>query len=1023
MNISELCIKRPVFATVLSLILIVIGLVGFNYLNTRFFPKFEAKRIYINASYSGASAKLIETSITTPIEDAIGGISGIDTIQSTSSQGSTRVKLTLKPNADRSEVASQVRNKIAMIQSELPDTVKTPTVQAGWGSMELMDIGFVSKDRSPENLRDYLDRYVTDQIEQVSGVANLEIYGANKYAMRIWLNPQKIASRHLSVTDVINAIKASNVELPAGSLKGKYLSFPITATTKLKTATQFDNIIIENINGRIVRLKDIGYAKLSANEDSDTIVRINGQPGVNLQVYTTEDANPIAVAKHINTLLNTLRAQLPSDITAQITYSQASFMQSSVHEVYEAIIIAILSVIFIIFVFLGRIRTVLVPVATIPVCLIATFGVIYFLGFSINVITLLAIVLSIGLVVDDAIVMLENIYRHIEAGMKPLAAAIQGSREMTFAIVATTLTLAAVYAPIGLVKGRGATIFQSFAFTLAGAVIISGFVALTLSPMMCARVLGEKSVQTSRYTDWLNRFFQHLKNYYARFLEFILRHRLKVVALSLLIAIGGFFLMKDLPHEFLPQEDMGFIFSVLNMPQGTTPEHNATELAKLTHIYLKIPAVESTTSFSSSGAKAHNFLFAKLKPYADRKLTAMQAANLLNTKVKQVPGLNAASFAPKFGGNSQAQLRFIIMSDSNYRNLYSASSRLIKALKKYPGLRDIHSNLNFDSQQYRLTINREAAGQMQVSVNDIDTTLADLLGGNDISSFTLEGKNYDVYVQAKKSYLHSLKSIEKFKVKNAQGQLIPLGNLVNITPTLAQPTLMHFDRLRAAQISAQLGQGYKLGQVVQYLQTNLPTLLPTDDKYAFIGQAKRMLDSSKSMGMIFLLGLVFIYLVLSAQFESFIDPFIILLSVPLSIVGAMLGLKLMGGSLNIYTEIGLVTLIGLIAKHGILITSFANRLRDEYKDAKAALIEAASIRLRPILMTTAAMIFGTLPLLFTSGASAASRAQIAMVIISGLFFGTFFSLILVPITYSYAASLKNWHRQARERKANTPNAL
>lgn len=1016
MNLSEICIKRPVLAIVLSLILVVVGVMGFNYLDTRFFPKFEQDKINITTSYPGASAKLVESSITTPLEKAVSGIQGIDTIQSDSYQGSSLVKISVKYGTNVEEVANQIRDKVDQARSQLPNNIDAPMVQVGWGNMEMMDVGFTAPHGDVDATRDYLDRYVVDKIEQIPGIANVQEVGADQYAMRIWIDPQKIAARGLSINQVIAAIQNSNLELPAGELKGNTMNYPITAVTKLTTVSQFNNIIVKNDNGNIIRIKDIGYAKLGNDSSEESIVKLNGQRGVLLSINNATDANPIDAAKQVNDFLKSIQPDLPAGMKILHSFDISVFMNASVHEVYVAIAIAILCVIAVIFIFLGQLRTVIIPIAIIPVCVIATFGLMYLLGFTINVITLLALVLSIGLVVDDAIVMLENIYRHIENGEKPLVAAIKGSKEITFPVIAMTITLAAVYAPIGLMHNQAANIFRSFSFTLAGAVLISGFVALTLSPMMCSRFLKGNVREAKGYGHFVEQFYDRMAKGYGNVLIHILKMRILIVLAAVLISVGGFFLFKHIPMDFMPPEDMGLIVAGSNSaPPNASIKFLGDQLEQASSIIVGNPNVASFVYIADTDAQSFNAAFATLKPYNQRTQSAQQIANSINTKIAQIPGLYVSAFVPSFGGSMQHQLEFYLVGSLGYKQLSKDATAIVNKLKSYPGFQEVDVNVSYGSQQYDMTVNREFAGKLNVTVKDIDDTMAALMGGSNISTFDMDGKTYNVYVQALQNELHNLNSIDKFYVNNSTNQLVPLSNLVTLTPVLSQETLPHYNRLRAAQIAAQLKPGYDLGTVVNYLQKELPSILPSDINYAFTGQAENLLESSNSMGLIFLLALVFIYLVLAAQFESFLDPFIIMLAVPLSIVGAILSLKVIGGTLNMYTDIGLVTLIGLISKHGILITQFANKLHEEGVEMKEALVKAASIRLRPILMTTAAMIFGALPLLFASGASAESRRQIGTVIIGGLFFGTFFSLVVVPVTYSYAAKLKNFLKRIRQR--------
>lgn len=1006
MKLCEFCIKRPVFSMVLSFILIIIGFTGLLNLSTRFVPNFQKNSIIITTNYPGASAQLIETDVTSPLEEDISSISGIDSIQSNSYPGTSKIRVTLSFGQPLYEIANQIRNMVSMAQADLPSAVQTPDVHVGYNDMDLMDVAFTSPNLSLQQLRDYLDRYVTTRIEQVPGVSQVYVVGANSYAIQINLNPKKMAALGISVNQVQAAIQNNNIELPAGQIKGSAINFPITAETKLSTASEFDEIIIKNSGGRVLKIKDIGHAELASDSNDLSLVRVNGEPGVFLSIQNSTDSNPLQTANDIDKVIAQIQQQLPPGVHINKFYDQSEFMKGSVHEVYEAIFFACLCVIGIIALFLGSWRTMLIPIVTIPICIMASFGVMYIFGFSINMITLLAVVLSIGLVVDDAIVMLENIYRHIETGMAPMKAAIQGSKEISFAVIAMTLTLAAVYAPMGLMKNQASGFFQSFAFTLAGAVIISGFVALTLSPMMCAHLLKPIKHEKNKYHHLLEHFFSRLQKNYARGLKQILKHRLWVMLTTLGLVVGSFFLLGEIPKEFMPEEDLGIVIGVVNQSSGATADLLEQSLEKVALVLNQSPAMALTVTIADTNPQGFSAAFGDLKPYKQRKLSASEVAASADAKIKTLPGLDAGVFSPSFGGSMKSQLEFNLLGSGTYRDLYDNSQYVLKKLDDYPGLRNLHSSLTFDSQQYSVTVNREVAGRLGVSVKDIDNTLAAFFGDIQVSTFDMGGKTYNVYLQAIDSDLHNIDSLNQFYVNNAQNQLVSMSNLVQTQAFLGQQNLPHYNRARAVTIDAQLAPGYQLGTVVAYLQKTLPSILPKDTKFAFTGRAQQLLETNNSMGWLFLLALIFIYLVLAAQFESFLDPLIILLAVPFSIVGALISLRCIGGSLNIFTDIGLVTLIGLIAKHGILITQFANKLQAEGYKMQEALIQAASIRLRPILMTTMAMIFGALPLVFASGASANSRMQIGIVIIGGLLFGTFFSLILVPVTYSFADKIR-----------------
>lgn len=1025
MKLIDTCIHRPVLATVISLILIALGIMGYQRLATRFFPKFEQPTLTVTTQYPGASAKLIETNITTPLEDAISGISGIDTIESNSSTGVSQITVTLKSNADKNELANQIRNQVAAAQTNLPQDSQAPIVRTGRDSWELMDIVATDSSQSLVSIRDYIDRYLTNSIQEISGVADVTVGGSGQYVMKISLDPKKLAFFRLTTQDISTAIQQSNLSLPVGQIQADQLYYPITADTKLTSAEAFGNIILANRNNHLIRLSDVATVALSTPDTQQMIVHINGKRGVLIQVYNTNEANPIDVAAHVKALLKNVNSQLPPGMTLTTVYDQSLYMKASVHEVYIAIGLSVLCVCAVILLFLGDLRASLIPIVTIPICLIATFGLMALLGFTINVITLLAVVLSIGLVVDDAIVMLENIYRYIEEGMSPLKAAIKGANEIKFAIIAMTLTLAAVYAPVGLVQGDFSQIVRSFAFTLAGAVIISGFVALTLSPMMSAKGLRalppESSTQPQvrgffrrislrQYQRQLSYFFDGMSRQYQRGLSHVLNRRWLVVVLFLGIATSGFFLAKSLGFDFMPKEDMGFLVTVMPPSSGVSSQALSQQMmTDVMPILQKNSNIENSLAIASTNdVNNFNIIFSLLKPYQQRHQSAQVIANTINAQLGKIPGIRAHSFPPSFGGSMQHQLAFNLMGGRNEQNLYQVSQSLIQRLKDIPGLTNVNASMNFNSQQYVLHVNRNLLGYLNLNVAQVDQTLATLWGGSTVSTFDLANKAYDVWLQAQPSYLRNIKAINDFYVRSSGNQMVPLSSVVTAKSILTQPEYTHYNRFLSTTISAQLKPGYNLGQVVQTLQAELPQLLPTNIKYAFIGAAKQMLSSNSHMGTLFILALVFIYLVLSAQFESFLDPLIILLVVPLTVVGALLGLKLFQGTFNIYTTVGLVTLIGLIAKHGILMTTFANTLRDEGVAVAEAIKRAAAIRLRPILMTTAATVFGALPLVLAAGASANSRRQIGLVIIFGMVLGTFFSLVVVPVAYSLMASVRGW---------------
>ncbi|MBU2545815.1 MAG: efflux RND transporter permease subunit [Gammaproteobacteria bacterium] len=1002
MKISEVCIYRPVLATVLSLVVILFGVLGFFHLDTRYFPKIEQHVIVIDTDYPGASSQLIEKTVNSPIEDAMSIISGIDSLTSSATQGEGKVKIKFVTGVDFSEKASEVRDKLSSIRSLLPEDIDAPAVKISDNTDFLLNIAITDANLAPAQIRDYVEHYVKDKIQEINGVGDIDIWGSSEYAMRIWLNAQKLAAYNLTVQDIRTAIENSNVQSPAGEFKSLTMSFPITEDTQLKSSKEFNQLIIFSKNGRIVRLKDVGRAELGLQDDP-FYARINGETAVGINVYLDASGNPIDTSAALHSVVQQLKNSLPSGMKIQIPQDMSRFFKAAVHEVYLSIFLAVLCVLFVIVLFLGDLRSVSIPVVTIPICVIGAFGVIAAFNFSINLLTLLAIVLSIGLVVDDAIVMLENIYRHIEKGVQPFKAALVGSNEITFSIIAMSLTLIAVYAPIGFMQTRTAILFREFSFTLAGAVFISGFVALTLTPSMCAMMLKPVKKQ-NLYAKKLEQFFDVLRKRYGQLLTYCIHKRIIVLLICLAIATGGGFLFHSLPKDFMPKEDTGMIFGPYTTATGSNSTYTLNFTKQLEGVCSANSNIQTVYSFTWQN---NSNLFLLLSPIEKRKKSANQISNDLMMQVHNIPGLSGFFFPMSFSSGMRSHdLNLEIMSTGDYESLYRTSQILVAKLKQIPGLTNVDSDMKFDSQQYDIQLDRDQAQTEGINVKEIDETLAILLGGSHITDFYLGNNSYQVIVQAQATDLADPSAIQRFYMRGLSGKMVPLNELVSLKSIVTQSSLNHYDRLRATEITAQLLPGYKLSSIVQLLQSNLSGWLPSDMKYAFEGKTKYLLETSSDMNLIFVLALVFIYLILAALFESFIDPFVILFTVPLSVIGGGFALWLIGGSLNIYTDIGLVTLVGLITKHGILITRFANQRLGEGMSITTAITEAATLRLRPILMTTGAMVLGALPLALATGSGANSRMQIGWVIISGLMFGTFFSLILVPIAYTYLAHFK-----------------
>ena len=1007
MNLTTFCIKRPAFTIVITLVLMIIGMIGFMNLPIRWIPKVNPPEITIQTNYPGASAKLVESDVTKIIEETLSGINGVETMTSTSRQGSSQINITFKLGTNIDSAVEDIRSSIERTRDVLPKEITTPTVvKADTNNMPIMYVSFYDPNRNEQSMSDYIDKYLLPSFQTVDGVGSIDMYGKRVSAMRVSLDPAKMAASSVTVDDVSELLRTQNASIPSGQIHSKDKLYSVVTDTNLKTPEQFNNLIIRDNQNQIIRLKDIGNAKIEP-ENTDESFRINGQPAIALGIIPQSNANPLDVETNIKKLINTLKLTMPRSMQIDIAYNQADYIRSSIKSVYDSFFEAIIFVWMVIFAFLCSFRATLIPIITVPVCLIATFSILYVMGFSINTITLMAFVLAIGLVVDDAIVMLENISRHIEEGMAPFAAAIKGSREIIFPIIAMTLTLAAVYTPIAFTPGLLGVLFREFTFTLAAAVIISGIIALTLSPMMCARILKSEANE-SYYQKWVTHKISLLQNQYRKLLTFIIHRKSWIVASLAIIGLAGYFIYTVTPSELAPAEDMNEIDVFVSAPRSASFQYTDTYAKQLEQIFKNIPDIESYISAVGTFSSSHSYHLLKIKPRNQRKNSIEAIMAQLTESTNSIPGVRVNVSVPppalaEFAGSDEGDnIGLVIMTSSDYKNLQESSQKLLNALKNEPGFTHVDNKLKWDSEQFQLTIDRDRAADLKLSIPNITNTVSTLLAGRSIG----KADDANVILQMNRDALANPNIFQQLYARNETGTMVPLSSVINID-TITSPDVFHrYERLRADTIYISLAPKYNISKAINKLNEVAKNFLPYDMKYTFTGEAKSFLDSNNKTIMTFALAIIFIYLVLVAQFESFIDPFIILLTVPFAMIGAIATLKLFGGSLNIYSDIGLITLIGLIAKHGILITDFANRLCDEGKSINDAVVEAALLRLRPILMTTAAMILGALPLALAFGPGAESRQQVGLVVAGGLFFGTFFSLIVVPIAYTYFAQFR-----------------
>jgi multidrug efflux pump len=821
--------------------------------------------------------------------------------------------------------------------------------------------------------------------------------------MRIWLDPERLAAYSLTPQDIEAALRRQNVEVPSGRVESMQREFTVLSETDLRTPEQFNDLIVKEANGYLVRLADVGRAELGPL-DERLVVRFNGKPAIALGVIKQATANPLEVAEAVQAVLPSIRASLPEGMQVRMANDKSVFIAESIKNVYATIGEAILLVVFIIFLFLRSIRATLIPLVTIPVSLIGAFALMYAFNFSINTLTLLALVLAIGLVVDDAIVMLENIFRHVEGGMAPVKAALLGSREISFAIIAMTITLAAVYAPIGFMTGVTGRLFTEFAWTLAGAVIVSGFVALTLSPMMCSKLLKHQTHHNLLYRI-VERILDGITSGYRALLKGALAVRPLVVLLGLAVAASSYFLFTTLKSELAPVEDQGNIVATFRGPEGATIDYTDTYAKKLEAIALTVPEADRVFVVSGNPTVSQGRVILRLTPWSERKRTQQEIGRSITPQMSAVPGVVAfPSNPPPLGqGARDKPVNIVIQTSRPYEELQKMVDAMLEKARDYPGLVDLDSDLKLNSPQLDIAVDREKAAATGVEIDTLGRTLETMLGGRQVTRFKRDGEQYDVVVQIADIDRQNPEDLRRIYVRVRDNAMVPLSNLISIKETVAPKELNHFNQLRAATITAQLAPGYSLSEGLGFLEQATKEVLPGTARIDYAGQSREFKEASASMYLTFLLALAFIYLVLAAQFESFTDPFIIMLTVPLSITGALLALWWSGGTLNIYSQVGLVTLIGLITKHGILIVEFSNQLRAKGQPMRDTVIESAALRLRPILMTTGAMVLGAVPLALATGAGAESRQDIGWVIVGGLLVGTFFTLFVIPVVYTYVS--------------------
>ena len=1019
MQLPEISIRRPVFATVLSLLVLLVGWVSFSGLPVREYPKIDEPVVTVTTRLAGASSEVIESQLTKVIEDSVAGIEGVDVITSVSRQEQSQITVRFKLERDPDAAAADVRDKVSRVRQKLPQDIDEPVIaKVEADAFPVIWLALSSDTHDALQLSDLANRIAKPVLQTAPGAADVRVFGERRYSMRIWLDPDRLAAYRLTVQDVEDALRRSNLEVPAGRIESGQREFNVTAATDLQRAADFAQMAIKTVNGLPVRLGDVARVA-EGPQDERTSVRLNGRDAISLGVIRQATANPLVLSAGVRERLDKLRADLPEGVTVDVANDNSVFIDRSIKAVYATILEAVVLVALVIFVFLRTLRASIIPLVTIPVSLIGTFALMALFGFSINTLTLLALVLAIGLVVDDAIVVLENIYRYIEEGMEPVQAAIKGSKEIGFAVVAMTLTLAAVYAPLAFTPGRTGRLFAEFALALAGAVVVSGFVALTLSPMMCSKLLRHNP-KPGRFDRGMEAVLHAITRGYGRLLAWTLAARWLVLLVMAGSAGGTWWLLQDIKQELAPIEDRGVILTVINGPDGATMDYTRKYAEAIEKIGQEYTEFDRVFSIVGNPTVAQANVFLRARPWEDREKTTQQLAREITPRIAGLPGVSAFPITPPSLGQGfrERPINFVIVTSDSYDNLAKVVRQFQDEMAKNPGFVQVDTDLRLNKPEVRMDVNRERAADMGVSVEAIARTVQTMLGGRTVTRYKKDGEQYDVVVQTEGTQRSTPDDIDRLFVRGRNDTMIPLAALVTTREVVVPRDLNHFGQRRSASITANLAPNLALGEALVQMDTIARQVLPPGYTTDLNGQSREFRNSSGSLAVVFVLALLFIYLVLAAQFESFVDPFIIMLSVPLSMLGALLALKFTGGTLNVFSQIGLITLVGLITKHGILIVEFANQLQERGQTKLAAVKAAAAQRLRPILMTTGAMVLGSVPLALATGAGAESRQQIGWVIVGGMSLGTLLTIFVVPTVYSLLA--RDHRAQPKDQPAVQP---
>ncbi|HAT4913609.1 TPA: MexW/MexI family multidrug efflux RND transporter permease subunit [Serratia marcescens] len=1004
MTFTDLFVRRPVLALVVSTLILLFGALALSQLPIRQYPLLENSTITISTDYPGASSELMQGFVTQPIAQAVSSVEGVDYLSSSSVQGRSVVTVRMALNRDSTQALTEVMAKVNQVRYKLPEQAYDPVIERSAGEATAVAyVGFSSKTLSTPALSEYLTRVVEPMFTTIDGVAKVEVFGGQKMAMRLWLDSDRLAGRGLTAADVADAVRRNNYQAAPGKVKGQYVVANVRVNTDLTSVEEFRNLVVRNDGNGLVRLKDVGTVELGAAA-TETSALMDGEPAVFLGVFPTPTGNPLVIVDGIRHLMLAIDKMQPPGVKMALAFETARFIQASIDEVVHTLLEALAIVVAVIYLCLGSLRTVLIPVVTIPLSILGAAGLMLAFGFSVNLLTLLAMVLAIGLVVDDAIVVVENVHRHIEEGKTPLAAAMIGAREVAGPVIAMTLTLAAVYAPIGLMGGLTGALFREFALTLAGAVVVSGVVALTLSPVMSSLLLPAKQSEgrVARAAEW---FFGGLTRRYARALDFSLHHRwvTGVLALLVMISLPLLYLMPQ--RELAPTEDQAIVLTAIKAPQHANLNYVERFAYKLDEVYNRMPETESRWIINGSDGTASGIGGINLTLWQARQRSASAVQADLQRAVNDVEGTSIFAFQlPALPGSTGGlPVQMVLRTPQDYPQLYRTLEEVKQNARNSGLFMVVDSDLDYNNPLAEVHIDRAKANSLGIRMSDIGESLAVLVGENYLNRFGMDGRAYDVIPQSLREQRLTPQALARQFVRTQDNTLVPLSTVVSVAVKVEPNKLTQFNQQNAATLQAIPAPGVSMGEAVAFLERQA-NALPAEFSHDWQGDSRQYTQEGSALAFAFLAALVIIYLVLAAQYESLKDPLIILITVPLSICGALLPLALGYATMNIYTQVGLVTLIGLISKHGILMVEFANELQmHQGLTRRAAILQAAQIRLRPVLMTTGAMVFGLIPLLFASGAGAASRFGLGLVIVSGMLVGTLFTLFVLPTVYTLLA--------------------